>query len=691
MNKRPKSLEENAERSDSDDVLMDGLDDVDVVSDAELIGLHRPGGRVWLTTGSLVFSSDRGKFPHDMARRSASQEDIALDRLPKTPLNRESLRETLALFRYIRPYRARFYSGLVTLFCSATLGLAFPFLAGTIIDAAVRPGFAALPLFGALSLNQVALLLAGSVSLQALASFNSALAFNRVGQSALADLRREAYGRLIALPMAFFGQRRIGELTSRVSTDIAQIEGALIDSLPQMCRQTVFLLGGIALIAATSFKLTALMLITLPVLIAAAVFFGRRLRRFSRETQDHLAATNTVVEETLQAIASVKAFANEAFELDRYSRANARVLAAAMAAARWRAVFVAFFIVALFGGIAIVLWFGAGLLHRGEISPGELTRFVLYTTFVAGAMGQAAELFSQVQKTVGATQRVRELLQEPTELVPGETEVASGKTGGPLPERLRGAVAFEAVSFHYPSRPEVNVLQEITLTAQPGERVALVGPSGAGKSTLTQLLLRFYAPSTGRLLIDGHEAGEYPLHWLRGQMAIVPQDVLLFGGTIFENIVYGRPGAGEAEVRAAARQANADEFISGFPEGYQTLVGDRGIKLSGGQRQRVAIARAILKNPAILILDEATSSLDSESERLVQVALDRLMQGRTTFIIAHRLATVRNADQIAVVDAGRVVEIGTHDTLSANPDGLYRRLSSLQFGQGNAESAPTLV
>jgi ATP-binding cassette subfamily B protein len=622
-----------------------------------------------------------------MARRDESQNEITLERLPKAAINRESLLQTLALARYVRPYRRRFFAGLATLFVSAACGLAFPLLAGTLIDAALRPGGASLPWLGALSLNQVALALMGAVALQSLASFNSSLAFNRVGQSALADLRRECYGRLIALPMAFFGRRRVGELTSRVSTDIAQIEGALIDSLPQMCRQSVFLFGGITLIAITSGQLTAVMLGTLPFLIAAAVFFGRRLRRFSRKTQDQLAATQTIVEETLQAIASVKAFANETFELTRYDAANRRVLAAALAAARWRAVFVGLFIVALFGGIAIVLWFGAGLLQRGAITPGELTRFVLYSTFVAGAMGQSAELFSQIQKTIGATQRVRELLRETTE---GEVDAArvaampAAPAPAGLPARLQGEVAFVNVNFRYPARPEVAVLRELSLAARSGERIALVGPSGAGKSTLTALLLRFYEPESGRLLIDGRDARDYPLDWLRGQMAIVPQDVVLFGGTIADNIVYGRPGADAAAIREAARLANADDFIGAFPEGYATVVGDRGLKLSGGQRQRVAIARAILKNPAILILDEATSSLDSESERLVQIALDRLMQGRTTFIIAHRLATVRNADQIAVIEAGRVVEFGTHDELSARPAGLYRRLSALQFGQANS-------
>ncbi|MCC5022551.1 MAG: ATP-binding cassette domain-containing protein [Candidatus Synoicihabitans palmerolidicus] len=616
-----------------------------------------------------------------MIRRiSSSDEDQALARLPKAALNRENLRQTLALARYVGPYRGRFYAGLVTLFFSAAVGLAFPLLAGSLIDVALHPGVAALPVFGVLSLNQVAWLLVAAVTLQALGSFNSSLAFNRVGQSALADLRRDCYGRLIVLPMEYFSKHRVGELTSRMLTDIAQIEGALIDSLPQICRQSVFLLGGVTMIAMTSGRLTVVMLGTLPVLIAAAMFFGRRLRRYSQETQDQLAATNTIVEETLQAIASVKAFANEAFELGRYDRANARVLAAATGTAKWRASFVAFFIIALFGGMVIVLWYGASLLQSGGISSGELTRFVLYTTFVAGAMGQSAELFSQVQKTVGATQRVRELLREPPEMDLEKPETGIAEDGVEALSRLRGEVAFEAVDFKYPSRPELTVLHSITLAAKPGERIALVGPSGAGKSTITALLLRFYDPDSGRLLLDGQPARDYSLGWLRGQMAIVPQDVLLFGGTIGENIVYGRPGASETEVKEAARLANAHEFIATFPEGYETRIGDRGIKLSGGQRQRVAIARAILKNPAILILDEATSSLDSENERLVQNALDRLMQGRTTFIVAHRLATIRTADRIAVIEGGRMVEVGTHAELSARPAGLYRRLSALQFG-----------
>jgi ABC transporter fused permease/ATP-binding protein len=626
-----------------------------------------------------------------MSRRASSPEKLALDRLPRAALNRESLREMLGFARYLRPYRARFTVGIAALLSAAVLGLAFPLLAGGLIDAAVGPGAAGVPGLSGISYNGIALLLAVAVTLQALASFISALVFNRVGQRALADLRRDCYARLISLPMAFFAQRRVGELTSRMSADIAQMEGALTFALPQMCRQAVFLLGGVTLVALTSAHLTAVMLATVPLLIGSAVFFGRRLRRYSRETQDQLAASHTIVEETLQAIASVKAFANETFELRRYGRANERVLAAAVRAARWRAAFVAFFVLALFGGIVIVLWFGAGLLARGEITPGELTRFVLYSTFIAGAMGQAAELFSQVQKTVGATQRVRELLREPGETIDFAPAAQPTPTPFKLPARLRGDVEFDRVRFRYAARPEIPVLHKISLTARPGERIALVGPSGAGKSTLTALLLRFYDPEQGLLRIDGRDAREYPLGWLRTQMALVPQDIVLFGGTIGENIVYGRPDATEEEVRAAAVLANADDFIRTFPEGYSTLVGERGVKLSGGQRQRVAIARAVLKNPAILILDEATSSLDSESEQLVQTALERLMHGRTTFIIAHRLATVRHADTIAVIEGGRVVEWGTHDELSIRPGGLYRRLSALQFGENVPRETDALL
>jgi ATP-binding cassette subfamily B protein len=620
---------------------------------------------------------------------------------PKTKVDLAALRETAEILRYLKPYRARFIFGLVCLFVGSAAGLCFPLLAGGLIDAALHRNAATLPVLGALTLNGIASILAGTIAVQAAAAAGAAMSFGRVGQTALSDLRRDTYGRMIGLPMEFFAQRRVGELTSRISGDIAQLESGLIFAVPQMCRQTVMLTGGIILIALTSGRLTLAMLCTVPLLIAAAVTFGRKLRRLAREAQDRLAETGTIVEETLQAIASVKAFANERFELERYQQTNAGALRTSLTAVRWRAAFFAVFTVSMFGGMVIVLWFGAGLLQSGQITAGELTRFVLYSTFVAGAMGQAAELYSQVQKTVGASQRVRELLREQPEValaprtpdlasaehsrdphsstLPPAASSSSASSNADSSRRLRGEVELESVSFRYPSRPEVTVLTDISLSARPGEVTALVGPSGAGKSTLTALLFRFYAPEQGRVLFDRRDAREFDLTTLRGQMALVPQDVVLFGGSIAENIRYGKPGATLEEIKTAAQKANAAEFIDRFPEGYDTIVGDRGIKLSGGQRQRVAIARAILKDPAILVLDEATSSLDSESERLVQSALERLMRGRTTFVIAHRLATVRRADQIVVLDQGRMVERGTHEELSQNPEGLYRKLSTLQF------------
>jgi ATP-binding cassette subfamily B protein len=600
-----------------------------------------------------------------------SRNDQAGIDLPKAKLDRENLKQALELFRYLRPYRGRFSAALASLFVSSLLSLSFPYLAGSILDAAVQHTKGGGSMAGA---DRTALLLMGILALQAGLSFFQSLSFATAGQRSLVDLRRDTYARLISLSMTFFAQRRVGELASRLSSDLIQIEDTLITILPQFLRQTTILIGGIALIAVTSLQLTGIMLASLPIIIVAAVIFGRKTRKISREAQDRLADTATIVEETLQGILNVKAFSNEGYELNRYHVGLGSFLTTTLRGARLRAAFVAFIIFALFGFIVLVLWSGARLLQQGEITFGQLTRFGLYTTFVAGAMGQFAELYSQLQKAIGATGRVRELLRET-----GEVEVLLGPTPPSTLPRLRGDIVFENVHFSYPSRQGVEVLHAINLAAASGQRIALVGPSGAGKSTLISLLLRLYDPSSGRLLIDGRDARDYRLTELRGQMSMVPQEVLLFGGSIAENIAYGKPGAGEDEIEQAARQANAHEFIQAFPERYATLVGERGIKLSGGQRQRVAIARAILKNPAILILDEATSSLDSESERLIQEALETLMRGRTSFIIAHRLATVRHADRIIVIAGGRVVESGTHEELQAMADGTYRRLAALQF------------
>ncbi len=593
--------------------------------------------------------------------------------LPKTKVTRESLREAAILFTYLRSYRGLLTTACGALILSSLLSLCFPFLAGSLMDAAM-PGTAVHgPAWLPHSINRVALLMLGVLAIQATSSYFHSTTMTRIGQSALADLRRDTYARLICLPMSFFDQRRVGELNSRMSADLTQIEATLIVVVPQFLRQSLLLLGGIILIASTSGRLTLIMLSAVPPVIVLAVVFGRKLRGNSREAQDKLAETGTIVEETLQGIFNVKAFVNEGFEISRYGRSMNDYLRVALRGARLRGAFIAFIVFALFGCIVVVLWSGASLLQNGRISIGEMTRFVLYTAFVAGAMGQFADLYSQVQKAVGASQRVRELLQEQPEFAV-ETPGTAASYG-----TLRGEVEFRNVQFRYPSRVEVEVLKGISFGVRPGEKIALVGPSGSGKSTIISLLLRFYDPQPGEILMDGRPAREYPLAWLRNQMSIVPQEALLFGGTIAENIAYGRPGATDAEIMEAARQAHAHEFIAPFPEGYQTLVGERGVKLSGGQRQRVAIARAILKNPAILILDEATSSLDSESERLVQLALDKLMENRTTFMIAHRLATVRRADRILVIRDGLLVESGTHTELHQRENGLYRHLAELQF------------
>ena len=593
--------------------------------------------------------------------------------MPANTEPKPSYRELAGLFRYVRPWRQRFFLAMLASFVSMGFGLMFPYLVGNLLDAAIPSvKVPTLPPWMR-DVNRVALFLAGSLTVQAVLTYFSSFSFNKVGESAVVALRRDLYSRLISLPMRFFGEHRVGELSSRLSNDLAQIQDTLTFTFAQAIRQTMLLVGGTALIAATSLRLSLVMISSFPVLMLLGVLFGRRIRKLSRAAQDRLAETATIVEETLQGIANVKAFGNEAHESKRYAAGLDDFLTIVLKSAKLRAGLISFIIVGIFGSIVLVMWYGARLMQSGVLTHGELTRFVLSTLFVGGSVSSFADIYSQIQKTLGATQRVRELLTEEPETLVRNSDLGIGISA------LSGSVAFENISFRYPSRPDLPVLRGLSLEAKPGERIALVGPSGAGKSTIVSLLLRFYEPDAGRILFDGRPAADFALHAIRGNMAIVPQEVLLFGGSIRENIAYGRPGANDDEIRNAAERAHCVEFIDRFPEGFETLVGERGVKLSGGQRQRIAIARALLRDPAILILDEATSSLDSESEQLIQSALTTLLENRTAFIVAHRLSTIRQCDRIYVIEDGAVTESGTHEELIVREGGKYRRLAELQF------------
>ncbi|PWK78251.1 ABC transporter fused permease/ATP-binding protein [Mucilaginibacter oryzae] len=595
--------------------------------------------------------------------------------LPKAKINRSSLRNVAKLLTYLKPYRVKFIAGLVFLFLSSLVGLAFPAILGALIDAAQGIyKYKYLPH----GLNAIAIMGFIILFAQAFVSFFRVVWFVQVAEKSLADIRRDTYFKLITLPMNFFANRRVGELNSRISADLSQIQDTLTTTFAEMIRQLVIMVGSTTLLAIVSIKLTLALLAILPFLVAFAVFFGRYIRKLSREAQDKLAESNTIVEETLQGIANVKAFVNEAYEANRYDVLLRKVVNIAVKGAKFRGTFASFIVFCLFGTFVGVIWYGSVLVANHEIYVGDLTTFIMYSIFVGAAMGSFPDLYANLQKAVGASERVLEILAEQGE------DISMTDSNNAIKQAIKGDLEFNDVVFAYPSRPEITVLKGISFNADAGQRVAIVGPSGSGKSTMASLILQFYHPQNGSILFDGKAADSYSLTDIRNQVAIVPQDVLLFGGTILENIAYGRLNASKEDIMQAAKRANAHQFISSFPEGYETVVGERGVKLSGGQRQRIAIARALLKNPSILILDEATSSLDSESERLVQEALEELMKDRTSIIIAHRLSTIREADKIVVLEKGNIVESGSHHELINNEQGLYRYLSQLQFETNQA-------
>lgn len=574
-----------------------------------------------------------------------------------------SPRDLLRLLAYAKPYRVRLAIALLSLLIAGALGLAVPQVVRMLIDAAFVDR-------DSHKLNQLALLLVGVFAAQAGFSFLRTYLLSYTGERIVADVRTQVYIHLTGLPVAFFANRRVGELTSRMASDVSVVQTVTTGSITELLRLSIMLIGGVTIIFITNPRLSLLMLAIVPIVIISAHLYGRYVRRLSTSVQDRLAEANSVLEETLSAIRIVQSFVREEYERARYRDRIQDSLNLAVKRAVASGGFIAFIILVVYSGIAIVLWFGSRMVVAGQMTAGDLIAFVLYTFFVGGAVGGMTELYGQFNQAIGATRRVFELLDTKPEIKdPDDPE--------PL-AKVRGHVRLVDVHFTYPDERALPVLKGVTVEAKPGEIIALVGPSGAGKSTLVALIPRFYDVSSGAITVDGHDIRSVRLADLRSAIGMVPQETTLFGGPVRENIAYGKLGATDEEIQAVARAAHAHEFIVEFPDGYDTVVGERGVKLSGGQRQRIAIARALLKDPAILILDEATSSLDSESERLVQDALETLMQGRTTFVIAHRLSTVRRADRIIVLDGGRLVEEGTHDELMTG-GGLYKRLYEIQF------------
>jgi len=581
----------------------------------------------------------------------------------KKKLTKASLKKSFRLFKYVRPYMGTFIIGLIFLFLSSLASMVFPYLTGMLVDAANTDFLD--------RINQIALMLLAVFFLNAIFSYIRIYTFAIVTQKTLASLRQATYNQLIRLKMTFFSERRVGELNSRISSDISLLQETLTTTIAEFLRQILIIFIGIALLAYLSIKLTLLMLALVPVVVVIAVIFGKKIRKLSKVAQQQVADSNVIVEETLQGIATVKAFVNESFEYLRYKKKTEDIIGVSLQGAKWRGAFASFIIFCLFGSIIAVIWYGVILVQDDQMTMGDLFTFILYSVFVGASLGGIADLYSKLQQAVGATENLLEIFDE-------EREEEEKNILKDL-KVSQGEVTFKNINFSYPSRPDIEVLKDLSFEIKAGQQVALVGPSGAGKSTITSLILKFFEAQEGELLIDGKPIGEYSLKNLRDSMAIVPQDVVLFGGSIYDNILYGKPNAKKEEVIEAAQKANAFDFIQSFPDGFDTLVGERGIQLSGGQRQRVAIARAILKNPKILILDEATSSLDSQSEQSVQNALEELMKGRTSLVIAHRLSTIQKADRILVLQNGALIESGTHDELIQEEDGLYKSLKGLQM------------
>jgi ABC-type multidrug transport system fused ATPase/permease subunit len=599
----------------------------------------------------------------------------------KKKISKQTWSSAATLFKYLKPYWLPYSIGMVLLIVSGLLVIVITTLLGKLMVPS-QPLMASSGMTE-LVFNQISwakdwgatgITLGTLVVLlivQGVFSFFRVYLFSYATENAMMALRRDTFSTIIRMPMQFFNERRVGDLSSRISADITTIQETMQWTLAEFIRQIIIIVVGVGGLVAFSYKLTLVMLGSLPVIILVMVFFGKFIKKMGKVTQDKVADSGVIVNETLTGIVNVKSFANEAYEIGRFSESARIIRSYAMKSALWRGMFGTFIIIFLFGALGLVIGVGAHLQETGELSAQVLPQFILLTGLVAGSIGGLAAQMGTIQRSLGVIESVMEILH----FLPEKTSATLTTIQTPI----KGNVSFENVVFHYESRADVTVLNGLSFNVKEGQQLAIVGSSGSGKSTIASLIQQFYQPVSGRISFDGKAASGFDLTELRSQMAFVPQEVILFGGTIRDNIAYGKPGASHEEIREAARQANALSFIEDFPEKWDTIVGERGIQLSGGQRQRIAIARAVLRNPVILILDEATSSLDSESERLVQGALDNLMQGRTSIVIAHRLSTVRSADKIIVLEKGAIVEEGTHEQLMQRGDGVYKRLSELQY------------